>query len=243
MFKILRPLVSAARGVRVAEEQFSSAGRCVVDHAIGALPSAKVFCIGRGKTGTTSLEAFFRGLNFQLGDQAVGELLIRDWAVRNFDPIIAFSRSAQVFQDVPFSLPFTFIALDMAFPGSKFILSVRDDAEQWYRSLTRFHTNAVGKGRLPTADDLKEYPYRHKGWVFEALQLNYGISENEPYEKQRLINAYASHNETIVNYFRYRPESLLTVNLSDAQAAKKIMNFVDMPYTGQTMPYLNRGRL
>jgi hypothetical protein len=202
--------------------------------------TAKIFCIGLGKTGTTSLGAFFKALGYKLGDQAAGELLVRDWAVRNFDPIIVLARSAQVFQDIPFSLPFTFNVLDRAFPDSKFILSVRDDAEQWYRSLTRFHTNLIGKGRLPTADDLKECLYRYKGWLFEARQLIYDVSEQDPYDKPRLIKVYESHNQAVTEYFRLRPKSLLTINLSDAEAVQKITRFLEMPYTRETMPHLNR---
>jgi hypothetical protein len=206
------------------------------------ISDAKIFCIGRGKTGTTSLEVFFRERGLKLGDQAAGELLVRDWASRNFDPIIALARTAQVFQDVPFGLPFTFVALDMAFPGSKFILSVRESAEEWYQSLTRFHTLIIGKDRLPTADDLKECPYRYKGWLFEAMQLIYGISEREPYERERLIEVYENHNRQVREYFRHRPGSLLVINLSDGAAAQKIMEFVGMVYAGETMPHLNRSR-
>jgi hypothetical protein len=203
---------------------------------------AKIFCIGLGKTGTTSLEAFFRGLGFTIGDQVRGELLLRDWALRNFDPIIAHSRSAQVFQDVPFSLPFTFIALDRAFPDAKFILSVRSDANEWHGSLVRFFTNMIGKGRVPIADDLKEFPYRYQGWLFDAAKLVFDISEAAPFDKTKLIRVYESHNAAVTEYFRHRSESLLTVNLADASTAKKIMTFLQLPYDGQPMPYLNRTR-
>ena len=165
---------------------------------------------------------------------------MRDWAVRNFAPIIALGNSAQVFQDIPFSLPFTFIALDSAFPGSKFILSVRDNAEQWYASLTRFLTNLLGKGRLPTAEDLKESSYRYNGWMLEAMQLIYGISAQDPFDKLRLTKVYESHNHAVTEYFRHRPQSLLTINLSDPGVVEKIMEFLEMPYTGQTMPHLNK---
>ncbi|HEY2526820.1 MAG TPA: sulfotransferase [Xanthobacteraceae bacterium] len=202
--------------------------------------SAKIFCVGANKTGTTSLEAFFKTLGLALGDQAEGELLIRHWAVRNFVPIVELARSAQVFQDMPFSLPFTYVALDEAFPTAKFILSVRDSAEQWYHSLTRFHARLIGKGRLPTANDLKDCPYRHKGWLFEAMQLIYGVSEKEPYEKSRLIAQYEGHNRAVADYFRLRPESLLTLNLAETDAAAKIMSFLKLPFTGETMPHLNR---
>jgi hypothetical protein len=202
--------------------------------------TTKIFCIGANKTGTTSLEAFFKSLGFVLGDQAKGELLIRDWAARNFAPIVELARTAQVFQDIPFSLPFTYVALDETFHGAKFILSVRDDAEQWYRSLTRFHANVIGKGHLPTAADLKECPYRHRGYLFEAMRVIYGISAEEPYEKSRLIAQYENHNRAVADYFRQRPDSLLTLNLSRENAAAKIMNFLKLPYSGELMPHLNR---
>jgi hypothetical protein len=204
------------------------------------LNGTKVFCIGLGKTGTTSLNAFFATLGFKVGDQAAGELLMRDWAARNFGPIIDLALSAEFYQDVPFSLPFTFVVLDQAFPNSKFILSVRDSAEQWYRSMTSFHTKLIGKGRIPTADDLREFPYRYKGWLFEARQLIYGISDEDPYDKPKVLKVYESHNHSVTEYFRYRPESLLTVNLSDPEAAKQIINFLRVPYNGQKMPHLNR---
>ena len=201
---------------------------------------AKVFCVGAGRTGTTSLKSFFGALGFRVGDQAQGELCLKDWAVRNFAPIIALARSAQFFQDMPFSCPFTFQAMDTAFPGSKFILSVRDDPEQWYTSLTRFHTKIIQKGTLPTADDLREFPYRYKGWILEALKLVYGVTDEEPYRKQTLINAYERHNEAVKRYFMHRSESLLVVKISDSSAAQQLVEFVGLTYRGERMPHLNR---
>jgi hypothetical protein len=132
--------------------------------------------------------------------------------------------------------------LDREFPGAKFILSVRRDADEWYDSVVRFFTNLIGKGHLPTPDDLAQFTYRHKGWLLEAGKLVYDISTQEPFEKSRLIRAYESHNDAVAEYFRHRPQSLLTVNLAEADAAERIMTFLEMPYDGQTMPHLNRSR-
>jgi Sulfotransferase domain len=200
----------------------------------------KIFCIGAGKTGTTSLGLFLQELGFRLGDQAAGELLLREWAARRFEPVIGLARTAQAFQDMPFNCPLTFQAMDAAFPGSKFVLSVRDDPEQWYRSLTRFHTKLIGKGRLPTAEDLKDFPYRYKGWILEALCLVYGVSETDPYEKDRLIAAYQNHNRTVEEFFRLREDSFLKINLSSVRAARTVAEFLDIPYQGQKMPHSNR---
>src|SRR5690349_10358789 len=115
------------------------------------LQRGKIFCIGSGKTGTTSMGAALASLGFKLADQAIGESLIEDWAKRDFRAIIDHCKSADAFQDVPFSLDYTYAALDQAFPGAKFILTVRESSAEWYESLTRFHTKIVGKNRLPNA--------------------------------------------------------------------------------------------
>lgn len=106
----------------------------------------KIFCIGKNKTGTTSLKAAMAELQYRVGVQRDAELLIHDWAIRDFRRIVRYCRSAEFFQDVPFSYPYTFIAMDQAFKGSKFILTVRDNPEQWYNSLVKFHSKLFGEG-------------------------------------------------------------------------------------------------
>jgi hypothetical protein len=216
--------------------QHRDASGAGVHHAV----KEKIFCIGMGKTGTTSLEAFFRELGFTLGNQNKAEDLLEDWAVRNFTPIVAFARSAQVFQDIPFSLPYTYAFLDRAYPDARFILSVRDDAEQWYASVIRFIIGLVGKGRLPTEDDLKEFVHRHKGWLLHSVKLIYGVCDESPFDKAQLTRVYEGHNAAVQEYFRHRPGALLTINLREQDAAQKVMEFLGLPYGGETMPHLNR---
>jgi hypothetical protein len=116
---------------------------------IRALGKPKIFCIGLNKTGTTSLKKEMALQGFTVGNQRQAELLFDDWVKRDFRRIVRYCRTARFFQDAPFSYPYTFIALDQAFPGSKFILTVRDNAEQWYNSLIRFHGKLWGNGNTP----------------------------------------------------------------------------------------------
>jgi Sulfotransferase domain len=204
-----------------------------------SLPEQKVFCVGFGKTGTTSMEAFFKAMGFQVGDQAAGELLLRDWADRRFNSIIELARTAQFFQDIPFSCPFTFQCLDASFPGSKFVLTIRD-SEQWYRSLIRFHTQLLGKKRLPTAQELSECPIGYNGFMSEAMYLVYGTTENDPYNKDSLIATYEFHNSSVKKYFAGRKSDLLVIDLSEEKAAQRIVEFLGMTYQGQRLPHLNR---
>lgn len=127
---------------------FSKVRRKVIDwrNAYNVRCKTKFFCIGRNKTGTTSLMKAFEDLGFIVGDQHAAEVLYDQYFFKNeFEPIVAYCKSAEVFQDVPFSYLNTLRHIDKAYPGSKFILTVRDDAEQWYRSITRFHAKSFGK--------------------------------------------------------------------------------------------------
>ena len=126
------------------------------------LKQTKVFCIGRNKTGTTSLKTALSDLGYRVGDQRQAEKLIEHWRDRDFGPIIEYCRSAEAFQDVPFSLPFTYVALDQAFPGSKFILSVRDP-DDWYESYIRHQKQVVGTNDVSTPEELKAHPYVWEG--------------------------------------------------------------------------------
>ena len=225
-----------AEGAGLADEFFEQLRAAM----LGSTGGRKIFCVGRNKTGTTSIGAALRSLGFTLGLQARGEMLRGDWARRDFTRIVALCRTADAFQDVPFSSADTFRAVDAAFPGSKFILTVRDDPEQWFESLVRFHTKLVNKGRLPTADDLRELDYRYKGFLWEAFVLNYGDDERLLYDKDAYIARYLDHNRKVAEHFRHRPADLLELNVGHADAMQRLCDFLDVPYRGQSMPHLNR---
>jgi len=162
--------------------------------------------------------AALEALGFRLGSQPDAELLIKDWGKGDFRRILDYCETADAFQDVPFCLEFTYQILDYAFPDSRFILTVRNTVEEWYESLVRFHTAIVGTHRLPTADDLKRFPYRYVGWLWRCHELIYGIDESSLFDRQLYIQSYESHNRGILEYFRYRPSSLVVVNVSDPTA-------------------------
>ena len=201
----------------------------------------KVFCIGRNKTGTTSMAKAFRELALVVADQGVAELLLRDWARRDFRRIVLYCYTAQAFQDVPFSLPFTFQAVDQKFPGSKFILTVRDSPEQWYNSLIRFHAAKFGRnGRLPTIDDLEAATYVYRGWMYESTRLIRDIPADDPYNKDLLISHYNAHNNAVLEYFRRRPQDLLVLNVAEPSAYDKLCDFLGKPRMHKEFPWENR---
>jgi hypothetical protein len=202
----------------------------------------KIFCIGANKTGTTSVEYVFRSLGLMVGNQAKAELLLNDWAKRDFRKLIRYCRSAEAFQDIPFSYPDTFRAVDEAFPESKFILTIRDNPEDWYQSLVRFHTGLIGKNRIPTADDLRQFNYRYRGFLWDAQRLRYGADEMTLYDRDLYIRCYEEHNNKVLDYFRDRPKSLLVINVAETDAMERLFNFLGYPYSGQQMPHVNSSK-
>lgn len=199
----------------------------------------KIFCIGANKTGTTSVEQVLRNLGLIVGDQAKAELLIHDYAKQDYRRLIKYCQSAEAFQDAPFSLQGTFKALDSAFPGAKFILTVRNNADEWYDSLVRFHTQIVGKDRIPTAEDLRQYNYRYPGFILDFLKTSYGADESTPYNREAYVQYYENHNSQVKEYFSARPDDLLVLNVQESDALERLMRFLGYPYTGQKMPHLN----
>jgi len=201
----------------------------------------KIFCIGANKTGTTSLEKALKDFGYKLGNQAQGELLLENYIKRDFKAIVRFCNTADAFQDAPFSFKHTFIALDQAYPNSKFILTVRDNDEQWYQSLKKFHSNLFAKnGLLPSSDDLKSATYRYKGFIWTVMNKVFGINESDnPYEESILKSYYNSHNNEVLDYFKHK-NNLLVINLSDKSSYKKFCDFIGKKPLYNEFPWENK---
>lgn len=204
--------------------------------------SPKIFCIGHNKTGTTSLQTVLNDFGFAIGFQGESEIIMTDWIGRDFRRIIELCKTADAFQDVPFSLDYTYQIMDHAFPGSKFILTVRNNADEWYDSLVRFYRKIIGVNRVPVADDLRRYEGGGVGWLWRFQQSVYGATEDTLFDKNMYKTYYENHNARIVEYFKYRSNDLLVLNLSDPTAMTQLCKFLGVKYTGQVMPHLNKSK-
>ncbi len=204
----------------------------------------KIFCIGHNKTGTTSLQsALVDELGYLFGSQWESETLLEDWSIRDFRRIIEFCKTAEAFQDVPFSLAYTYQMVDYAFPGSKFILTIRSSSEEWYNSTIRFYKKLFRTSEKITLEQIKNYSGGNDmGWLWRFQQYVYGATEDTLFDKELYLSYYEKHNAQILEYFKYRPKDLLVLNLSDPSAMRSLYNFLGVKYTGQVMPHLNRSQ-
>ena len=201
---------------------------------------SKIFCIGFNKTGTTSVKKSFQDHGFKVGNQAKAELLLPNYIRQDYNAIISYCMYYKAFQDIPFSYRHTYKNLDKAFPGSKFILTVRDNEDQWYNSLTRFHQNILNTKSIPTARDLKEADYRYKGFFYDSIVTKYGTSDSDPYNYNILTDYYSKHIEEVRDYFKDREQDLIIINLSDRGSYKRMCDFLNVSPLYDEFPWQNR---
>lgn len=200
----------------------------------------KIFCIGLNKTGTTSVKVAFEELNFIVGNEAKAKKLLEPYLKRDFKPIIHYCKTAQAFQDSPFSFPYTYIILDHAFPGSKFILTVREDAEEWYNSITRFHAKLWGHGNIPTKEHLMNATNSTKGRPWIVNQQLFNTPEDDPYKKKLLIEFYNRYLNDVKEYFKNKPQNLLVINLKKENSYMEFCEFLNKNPMRKEFPWKNK---
>lgn len=203
----------------------------------------KIFCIGKNKTGTTSFKEAFLELGYRVGNQRKAELLLREYKSGNFKSIVRYCKTAQVFQDFPFSSKDTYKYMDKAFPNAKFILTVRDSPEQWYESSIGFYSKIYGEGRLPTKKDLQNSNYVWKGWAWEVKQMaieRAGLPEDDLYNKEILTQAYIDYNKEVIEYFKDRKDKLLVLNVGEKGSYRKMIDFLNIKSSREEFPWKNK---
>lgn len=185
----------------------------------------KVFCIGLGKTGTSSLKYTFEHLEYDVGVQATGEKLIEDYYKNDFKKIINYCNTADFFQDCPFCYPKTYEILERNFPDAKFILSVRDNSEVWFKSLITYHDNKFFNGNKVTKEKMKQI---RNGWLYKIFKNIYKTPDEDLYNKQILMSFYEKYNNDIINYFSDKKDKLLVINLSKEDDFNKLLCYLDI---------------
>jgi hypothetical protein len=173
----------------------------------------KVFCIGFHKTGTKSLATALRRLGYRVTgpngtkdpDIASNVLGMAHGLVEKFD----------AFQDNPW--PIIYREMDEAYPGSKFILTLREP-ESWIVSAVAYF------GR-------RETPMRK--WI-------YGVGAPEGNE-ETYTKRFVDHYDEVRYHFRSRPDDLLTVDFAKEDGWNEICRFLKKDVPDEPFPHMNKG--
>ena len=201
----------------------------------------KVFCIGFNKTGTTSLSKIFENNKFLVAPQPPFEYNLESYFYGNYSTFIEMIKNDYynytLFQDVPFSFPNMYKILDENFPNSKFILTIRDNEDEWYKSLIRFHKKSFSWFNQPE----KIHSYVYKGMLYKVLTKVYNSPKTHPYDELFLKNSYLNHIEDVKSYFKNR-DNLLILNLKTQDVIPKLENFLDIKFEDKEVPHLNQSK-
>ena len=183
----------------------------------------KVFVIGFNKTGTTSIENALKEFGYKLGDQQEAELLLKDIMKGDFIRLKQFTEKYNAFQDVPFSLPEIYQRLYEWFPDARFILSVRDNEDQWFNSISKFHSKLFNQKHPPSDSQLKSYSYCYSGFLHDYMCF---VFKDLSYDAEILKSTYLKHNEDVIRFFQRVNGQLCIVNVSKDEDYKKMCEFL-----------------
>ena len=162
---------------------------------------SKVICIGWHKTGTSSIGDAL----IYLGYKVVGARLdlYNSLSRGDLKPAFEISKEFNALQDVPWAALYK--ELDNEYPGSKFILTIRDE-EEWLNSAKKH---------------FKSKNYEMHKWL-------YGKGVIDGNEKV-YIERYKKHNKDVITYFKQRPNDFLVLNLSKNKGWESLCDFLGKP--------------
>lgn len=174
----------------------------------------KVFAIGLPKTGTSSLNealtimgyrSLHNPLDFRLLSYREG---IYKYSRDDWDAITNFGEHF-------------YPQLDLSYPNSKFILTIRNK-EQWLKSSEKWFNNPP------------QYPWKD----YQPILETFGCME---FNYNRFSYVYDFHLKNVRDYFKNKPNDLLILNINDGNPWLKICHFLRQPIPNIPYPNLNRG--
>lgn len=181
----------------------------------------KVFCIGSHKTATSSIAKALAMLDYNvcrrikmLENGMTESNVIDSLKSRKLQPIFNAIGDYNAFVDNPWSLVYK--EVDQQFPGSKFILTIRDEKE-WLQSVLNYF----------------------KGYETDIRKYIYGDPSPQGNEELYLAT-YRKHNRDVIEYFKNRPNDLLIVEVEKNMSWDTICTFLGKEIPSSIFPHENK---
>jgi hypothetical protein len=185
----------------------------------------KVFGIGLGRTGTKSLTLALHHLGFNIAHYPDDATTYRELATGNYN--FSLLRTLDGITDVTVSMFYPH--LDQLFPGSKFILTVRE-RDAWLASLEA-HWNAY-----PCFDDFLPDTAENRIHLAVRQLLCAAIFGCYTFNYDRASYVYDLHYKNVKEYFTGRPSDLLILNICAGQGWEKLCPFLGKPVPSTPFP-------
>ena len=182
----------------------------------------KIFGLGLSKTGTSSLGDALNELGFPTIHYPFDELTYNELRQGNYQ--LSILNKYRGIVDIPVA-PY-YAQLDAAYPGSKFILTVRD-VESWLRSAEK-HWELM----MTWWDNYPDFKKFHE---FISVAV-YGCID---FSRERFRFVYQTHLLNIKNYFSERKDDLLVMDICDGEGWRSLCDFLHVPVPAIPFPHAN----
>ena len=185
----------------------------------------RIFGIGMHKTATVSLHEAFQVLGYDSWHWSSAHAAKAIWREMN-----EFERSPTLERyyalcDLP--IPLLYRRLDAAYPGSKFILTIRDE-NSWLESVRKHFDPAYNKWRAGWDSD----PFTNR--VHEILY------KRTDFDADVCLNRYRRHNAEVMEYFKGRSNDLLVMHAENGDGWLELCGFLNRGIPEQPYPHSNK---
>ena len=201
-------------------------------HIEVTVEQGKIFGIGYPKTATSSLSKALAILGYRSAHDTYDILPrffpeeLKDY---EYDPQVLDRNDA-----LSGIVCLVYKQLDQAYPGSKFILTVRDE-HKWLKSaLAHLQKNTTAEGRAMDA----ELPLR----PFARAKLYNGDLWYHGEHTQDYLKTYREFNRGVLEYFKGR-DDLLVMDIEQGDGWDKLCNFLGCPVPDKPLPWKNKRSL
>jgi hypothetical protein len=172
----------------------------------------KVFCIGWHKTGTTTMGWALHELGFKV----VGARLDLSESLLQSDSSFALelSKEFEAFQDVPWAMLYK--ELDKTYPGSKFVLTIREE-QSWLKSASKHFSSNYSAMRE---------------WIYG----NGVLKGNE----ELYLERYRAHYKNVYLYFQGREKDILVFDFNAGNGWEELCGFLGLAVPNKKFPHANK---
>ena len=178
----------------------------------------RVFGIGLHRTATTSLHSALRQLGLDSFHWGAGEAPLIWYEMRNLGRSPTLERWYALC-DLP--IPLLYREMDRAYPGSRFILTVRNEAS-WLRSVERLWSS--------------ENPNRYLWDVYPFTNMIHTeLYGRATFDAATMLARYRRHNAEVREYFQGR-DDLLVMDVDAGLDWAPLCGFLNLPVPGVAYP-------
>jgi Sulfotransferase domain len=189
----------------------------------------RVFVIGLSRTGTSSLtvaleQLGFCAVHFPADDRSQAEVhafLSGDRGRLR----LSLLDTVDAITDTPVAASFE--GLDAAYPGSRFVLTVRE-RKSWLASCRGYWENGV-----------EPFLESHPGdpWSSYISRLSLELYGTVGFDADRFSASYDAHLARVREHFRDRPDRLLTMDICGGDGWEALCGFLGLPAPDLKFPW------